>query len=97
MVQSLASVTSGEVISAVVREESHPAHLHPQGLSVREEIGEELLYQPVMLSHWTQRQVFFLLYCIWVQSPWLGLYHVWQRTQVNIFPLGLGHIDLGNS
>lgn len=58
MVQSLASVTSGEVTSAVVREESHPAHLHPQILSVREEIGEELLYQPVMLSHWTQTGFF---------------------------------------
>lgn len=59
MVQSLASVTSGEVTSAVVRDQSHLAHPHPQVLSGREEIGEDLLYQPIMLSHWTWTGFFF--------------------------------------
>lgn len=43
-----------------------------------------------MSSHWTLTVPGVLLFT-WVQSPPLGLYNVWQRTQVIIFPLGLGH------
>lgn len=50
----------------------------------------ELPFQPIMSRHWTLTVPRVLL-SIWVQSPCLGFYDVWHRTQVIIFPLSPGH------
>lgn len=98
VVQSLAS---GEVASATVREESHihstefgrsppRIYLHPEFHSVMGEIGENCCFSQVFAVTGLG-QFFLFLYCVWIPSPCLGLYHVWQGTQVIVFPLGLGH------
>lgn len=91
MVQSSAS---GEVATTTVGEEAQAlqeafrTHLQPEFHSVMEGIwkgcSSSQLYQVIGLQRF-----FLFLYCIWVQSPRLGLYYIWQRTWVLIFLLGL--------